>query len=360
MEVVENVQISFLQQDGTLAGLCRLAEHCHPSHNVSSYLKRAKLVSRCLFHFGATSRWLMIVNTAPLLNKIARLKPRMLEKPFRPLLTSELGIRNRITVLEQHYNAMSELFNEDALTAIYFGDGLRLTTSDERAGYSLWIKHSSRNEKEGELGLYWVYERANFAVAQLSFSILRSLTGYRIFIGGLQGPSATNAKQLIKTATKDCDGLRPKNAVVEGLYAVAAGLGATRIAAVSNAHHVNRHWRIHCAFEADYDSFWRELGATAQKNGNFNLPTAINHRDMESVPSRKRAEFRRRRDRIGAIQKSCMLVLARALKKNRWIPRAADPAFRRQVPHPSQCLPIVYTAESHCNIGPVLDSRGHG
>ena len=46
--------------------------------------------------------------------------------------------------------------------------------------------------------------------------------------------------------------------------------------------------------KSSYDTFWQECSATKTPDGWFQLPTQEPVRDIESVKSQRRAEFRRR------------------------------------------------------------------
>lgn len=227
--------------------------------------------------------------------ELSNRSPRLLEKLHRPLLRRGWGMRRRLQVLRGHYQLTGRLFHLRTLQAIYLQPGLLLGSFDSGQGkYELWLAGAGRNEKEGELGLYWRDRSDGLCLAQLSFSLLDAPGGCCLYLGGLQGPAGEAAKERVRQAGKHCHGLRPKRAVLEGLFALAAHIGATEIRAVSNRYHVCRSWRVRRAVQYDYDAFWQELGATLHPDGDFLLPLQPLRRSADEVATRKRAEHRRR------------------------------------------------------------------
>jgi len=45
---------------------------------------------------------------------------------------------------------------------------------------------------------------------------------------------------------------------------------------------------------ADYDNFWLSMSAQPQEQGYFSLPLSISRKPLDNIPSKKRAEYRRR------------------------------------------------------------------
>lgn len=126
--------------------------------------------------------------------------------------------------------------------------------------------------------------------------------GRRLFIGGLQGPAGAHCPELIRNATRACDGLRPKDAVMEAVLAFAQALGAHRIVAVSQSNHVGRERYTARRIHADYDGFWMEWGGSALPCGNVALPVVQPVRDLSEVPSKKRSAYRRKLERAASVR----------------------------------------------------------
>ncbi|MFJ5383045.1 DUF535 family protein, partial [Cupriavidus sp. CER94] len=142
-----------------------------------------------------------------------------------------------------------------------------------------------------------------------SFYLRRAADGVELYIGGLQGPMNDASRDWIRAATKACEGLRPKDALMQALLALADQIGARRIVAVSRANHVGRQRHRPREIQADYESFWAEYHGTALSSGNFELPVQQPERDITEVASKKRSAWRRKQALAASIRHAVALGL---------------------------------------------------
>jgi uncharacterized protein len=129
-------------------------------------------------------------------------------------------------------------------------------------------------KQEGELTV-WLTNSDGVSLARMAFSMGVDVQGRTsILIGGLQGLIAGVDKKIIVTATRALSGLRPKDAVLVGVQAVAGALDITRVLAVSNATHVlTSEWFMSDSIiSRDYDGFWKERGGIPEAGIGFVLP----------------------------------------------------------------------------------------
>jgi uncharacterized protein VirK/YbjX len=61
----------------------------------------------------------------------------------------------------------------------------------------------------------------------------------------------------------------------------------------------------------DYDRAWIELGGTRLENGFFDIPVPVRYRDTSEIPSRKRANYRRRYQMVDKLARDIGAVIAR-------------------------------------------------
>ncbi len=113
----------------------------------------------------------------------------------------------------------------------------------------------------------------------------------------------------IRAATKACQGLRPKDALMQALLALAGQVGARRIVAVSRANHVGRQRHRPREIQADYESFWMEYHGTALPDGNFEVPVQQPERDIAEVASKKRSAWRRKQALAASVRHAVALGL---------------------------------------------------
>ncbi|WP_232346338.1 DUF535 family protein [Cupriavidus sp. USMAA2-4] len=291
-----------------LGTVANVSAACHPVGVRRWWLKRLKLIGRAAFRAMAVLSWLRAAASCALLRRVASARPVLLERPFRPLARFGLGFDERARVLLEHYRLMHDKLPAAVSERIYLDGGLRWALPD--VPYALRLADSGPNPKEGELAFYWMDLARGTCLAQLSFYLAQGQHGIELFVGGLQGPAGPDSRDAIREATRACDGLRPKDAVMEALLALGAALGAERVVAVSRRNHVGRQRRTPRAIQADYESFWTEAGGQGLPCGNVSVPVAQPRRDLATVPSKKRAAYRRKQARGEAIEAAVRAWLA--------------------------------------------------
>lgn len=261
------------------------------------------MLARSLIWANHSYAWFSRIKQCQLLFELIHHDKRLIEKLHRPYLNRNNNVAERHLLLVNHYELLQKYFNAHQIRQIYFGQGIRLATSDTKAGtsYELWLRDAGGNDKEGELGLYWVDTQTHVTLAQLSFSLVIKDELPHLYIGGLQGIFDLQARDWIRTATRRCDGLRPKRAVMEGLFSLAKFINAKGILAVSDSHHVNQSIRIQRTIHASYDKFWEEFDAVKCDAGNYHLPLVAKQRCLNQIESKKRGEYQRRHERLDSL-----------------------------------------------------------
>jgi uncharacterized protein len=139
----------------------------------------------------------------------------------------------------------------------------------------------------------------------LAFSLFREAGRVGMFIGGLQGRSTEGALERYKVLTKCFHGMRPRDLLVDCLRMLAPSLRAQRILAVSNDYRYIKHPYFRGRPETnsvDYDEAWVDRGGRRIDPTHFELPMALSARPVEEVPSRKRAQYRRRNEMLESLQ----------------------------------------------------------
>ena len=139
----------------------------------------------------------------------------------------------------------------------------------------------------------------------LAFSLYRDGKDVGAFIGGLQGRRTDDALERYKELTKCFHGMRPRDLLLDCLRMIAPSLQVQRVLAVADDHRYLRHPFFGGAKEADhadYDAVWIERGGARVDASHFELPLALSLRDLEEVPSKKRAQYRRRNEMLQGLQ----------------------------------------------------------
>lgn len=275
-----------------LTSVASISAFCYPTGSRKWLTRRARLVAMSAVRASTALPWLLSASSSPLLQRVVAARPLMLEKPFRPLGVLGMGFRNRARFVVDHYTLVEAALPVCVCDRIYLAGGLTWSFGDGR--YQLRLGDSGPNPREGELAFYWIDAQAGVRLMQLSFYLRRGEHGPEIFVGGLQGPMGEQSRELIRLATKACEGLRPKDVVMEALLAFAAHVGARRVVGVSRANHVGRQRHTPKEILADYEGFWMEYHGTPLADGNIEVPVRQPQRDIAEVPSKKRSAWRRK------------------------------------------------------------------
>ena len=245
----------------------------------------------------ATGRWLAYIEDGPARQAPLATRLDLAQKIHRPLGRRDLGLTDRIALLQAHYDGLADRLSAPAIARLAGGRAIGLATLAGRSGrsYHLTVGRDCRFGKEGELTLALRTDNPAISLAVVTVLIGRAPDGHRLLsIGGLQGPAKPHGRDDVVAATRDLHGLRPKGAALAAACLLARWLDAGGIVAVSNDTHVGHDLPRRRPVHADYDSFWIELGGVRRTDGDYDLPVEPPRRAIDDVPARKRRDWLRR------------------------------------------------------------------
>lgn len=270
---------------------------CKPGEIWDNTRFRLKFLLRTLINPVVTLSFLQRVATDSLLRHVALAQNTLPAKIHRPYLFAALPIAARAQAILEHYTFIQTLPSLPLRQALSVPTATRLCVLEGKNGERFEIKLSmSRFEREGEATLT-IHDAEN-RLASLTFSIMTFQKKKTLFIGGLQGASRSTSHNVIKEATKACHGLFPKRLLVEMLQLISGEIGTPQIIAVGDKSHVFQSARYRGSkqkvFLAHYDDFWASVEGVALTGGLYALPQRITRKSLDDLPSKKRAEYRRR------------------------------------------------------------------
>ncbi|UMR29026.1 VirK/YbjX family protein [Massilia sp. MB5] len=277
--------------------------------SLSHFAAALKLHTRALAHFRMTRHWLGVLNSDQMLRELAHAQPRLIHKVYRPWLSQRMNRRERLAALVGHYRFILRQ-GLGALVAEAARGPVQLAAFAGKSGtpYSIELCAIVPMEREGELVLQ--LRRDGTLVCSVAFSFLNDGPHMQIGVGCIQGPSCGAGLELMREATRELHGLRPKSLLVRLLRHLGHASGCVRMVLVCNknrtaARTAQRDGKI----KACYDSLWLEMGATARPDGDYELAcSALQPPELEAVPSKKRSEMRKRHDMLALLNAD---VLAR-------------------------------------------------
>lgn len=272
-----------------------------------------KLLTGAIAYPVQSRRWRRFVRSHAVLSKLALHYPHLLHKIYRPYLSRELGCAARVDLLIGHYRLLfdarlGDLLGRAALQPVPVAE----FAGKSGAIFTLQLGAIGVAHREGELTLSLMQHGR--CLYQSSFVMASDGGELVVALGSLQGLRASDGADVIKVATRELHGCRPKNLMVAVVRALGQHFGATRMLLVSNRNRIAVNRRRALRISADYDQTWDELGARRRADGNFELPCADNAPDFDAIASHKRAIARRRNALLAAICATARMMLGSAAK----------------------------------------------
>lgn len=252
----------------------------------------------------STRKILKFITDHPHYEQLLAAQPRLPCRLHRPYLSTSLKRREGAEAIVYHYQIMKDTLGADAFIR-HLSEGLCIAEFEGKSQdrYQLIFISTLKLDREGEASLI-LKNHQNKMLCEITFTLCERDCKTVLIIGGLQGPRGDDAQENIHFSTKDFFGIFPKKLVFEALLTISKLFNVNQIVAVSNKTHVyhslrylNRQKLMH----ADYSNFWQMMGGVMMLDGNYEIPCYSIRKDMASIPSKKRAEYRRRYDLLNYI-----------------------------------------------------------
>lgn len=260
-----------------------------------------KLRLRAMVHREHTRRWLQLLNSHPAFSEYVRNCPRFLYKIYRPYLTNTLPMPARLAVLASHYHF---IFERGLAPIVAQASHARvpLAAFEGKNGtrFGLNLCAVGTLEREGELVLQLT--REDTLLYSVAFTFAWRGESHAVTVGCIQGAKTPGTLEAIRLATRELHGVRPKHLLVTLVRQLGHALGCSHMLLVSNANRVVRGAMRQGRVLSDYDQLWCEMGAQVQPDGDYRLCCqGLEAPDMDSIPSKKRAEARRRHELVAQL-----------------------------------------------------------
>lgn len=269
----------------------------------SAIKERLKLILGAIVYPVQTRRWKNYIDQHALLRDLARAHPRVVHKIYRPYLNTGFSCADRVNVLIGHYErifaaGMAELVDRAATYPVAVAAFAGKTGSP----FQLELSSINSGHREGELTLK-LHHHGN--CVYMSSFVLLTLHGMpSIALGSLQGLRSAEGAQVIKAATRELHGCRPKKLMVAAVRAVGDYFGCAQILLIGKQNLVTVNWRRAGRISANYDATWEEMGALRRADGNYELACRGAPPDLDAVASHRRAEARRLNALLASVRES--------------------------------------------------------
>jgi uncharacterized protein VirK/YbjX len=243
---------------------------------------------RCALHFERFRDW--FGNPAnPALQETLALRPSLVTCVIRPYVNSDWQPEDRLEKINEHYRMLS-----GALGILRFGSA-SIALAEVGEGIKIRLDKPVTHEHEGELTISLF--RGEVRLYSLMFTLGQIGPDRVAYAGGLQGlNSSLNAVAIYRSLTHRMHGLRPRDLLITAFRTLCCCLGVSRILAISDRKRVcsNPYFLSSTKVFSSYDSAWIESGGVAVDDAFFELSPHVVRRTAIEIPSRKRAQYRRR------------------------------------------------------------------
>ncbi|MFW0767071.1 VirK/YbjX family protein [Trabulsiella odontotermitis] len=260
---------------------------------------RLKFLLRTLLFYTPTRRMLRSLSQRPNFGQLLKAQVTLPSKPHRQYLTLGMNACQRADAVVSHYEFIDTLTGSRLSQALMSADETPLIVLEgkDASHFTLSASCASKAEREGETTL-WLHDASRTLLASVTFSVVNNHGEWQLVIGGLQGPRRNVSHEVIKQATRACHGIFPKRLLMEFIWLFASHSGISTVYGVSDNGHVFRALRYRLSkgrhFHASYDEFWASVEGVKENRWRWRLPCEMARKPLESIASKKRAEYRRR------------------------------------------------------------------
>jgi uncharacterized protein len=261
----------------------------------------AKIRLRAVLHPRQTPRWLHLLNAHPAFSEYVRNCPRFLYKVYRPYISHALDANERLEAIRAHYDFMFRRGLREILARASVGPAV-LAEAAGKSGlpYQVQLRTVNMFDREGELVLQLTQD--DKALYTVAFTVAPRDGGMAVSVGCIQGGKTEDAREAIRTATRELHGIRPKQLMATLVRQLGHEYGCERMVLVSNRNRVIYKAIRNGRVLADYDQLWTELGAQLRPDGDWELACApVAAPDLDGIPSKKRSEARKRHELVSRL-----------------------------------------------------------
>ena len=293
-----------------------VGKHVYQLSYIKQYKRYLVFRLRCALHNDDVRGLLEFFSANGLREKILMSMPCLLEQLTRSFFYKASTWTERQNLISQHIACLEAKYKPAFLEKLYV-QGERITVwedtyNEKPLQMQLWFHPGQR--KEGCLSLVLHYEAEE--LFQIMFWLNKDTQGkLALYVGALQGPR--NGNEIIKGLTKAFFGYRPKNLIFYGLRNIAHCFGAEKIYAVCNeGYYAMNHLRMDRKLKTDFAKFWQECEGKQSADYRFyEIPVAEYRKAMEEMKPSKRAQHRRRFEKMDQVKEAISLTLANFTRK---------------------------------------------
>ena len=196
--------------------------------------------------------------------------------------------QRRLQAMKEDLLAAEKLFGQETLTGMETRE-FHIVLAHLSDDLTLWL---NRNDNCVDEGMWSLSLRDN--EGKRLYMATFALVDGKLLTASIQDPAGEEAKNLVRSLTKQLHGLRPQQLMVTALQYFSASLKLGGVIGIAQEHQVKLRWRLKKRVKMNYDLFWQENGATLESDGYWHLPQTPPRKDLAEIESKKRSMYRKR------------------------------------------------------------------
>jgi uncharacterized protein VirK/YbjX len=272
--------------------LAKMASYAVALARTDSLKKSVVFFGRTLVQWKKALRWIDYLEHYGRRTRLGRPPIELIRKSLGTYFVYQASAIQTHERLVDHFETAARVIRRDILEQLWTGETVELATvAGKQNPYRVTLCRADQagSRHEGELTVAFSGPLLSGPLCRMTFIFARKPDGgITLAVGSTQGTNQADGKAAIVAATRDLNGLRPKDAMLLTLKGLAHRLGADEIFAVANDSHVINRRRAsrRKRMWTDLDSYWIDRGGI--EGGPFGYTLAIDDLSTAGVPSNRR------------------------------------------------------------------------
>lgn len=289
-----------------LKQILRAVSYSRPGERKPMVRRMATHFARCAYHLEEfRDKFGDRTNLA--LQETLALQPSLIACVLHPYLNVDWQFGQRLNAISGHY----ELLN-GRLGILRFPPRASMLLADLGDATQIRLHKFLLFEHEGELTVSLF--KSEQRLYSLTFTLGQIGAELAAYAGGLQGLRDPEAVEIYRSLTHNMHGLRPRDLLVTAFRLLCGAVGIGHILAISDNKRICSN-SYHSPGEQIFSSFdraWIECGGVPMNDAFFELSPRPTQRSAQDIPSRKRAQYRRRYAMVDAIAQQIGAAVGRS------------------------------------------------
>ncbi len=233
-----------------------------------------------------------------------------------PYIHKDWSVEKRFSMILKHYEIIREL---PEILNVADGNPKTLVNLHQFSpNTTIVLDKAHWFVREGEVVLNLFKEE--FRVMSIAFTLARENGELLMYVGAIQGmPPSDRSLEKFKMLTKDLEGVRPRDFLVEVLRVLAKNIAVSKILGIADGfrHHRHPYFADYHAntLKANYDEIWFEQGGIMYSDDFYLIPLDKSRKSLAEVSANKRAMYRRRYEIFDDIEQKIGTVFGKSVKK---------------------------------------------